>query len=221
LNSKILIIEDDIEMQNLIVDYLEGYHFDCTAFLHPKDALNELKINDNYALVVLDLMLPDMDGFDVFKKIKQIKNIPILISSARDDIGNKIHGYELGADDFLAKPYEVRELVLRIEYILKKHSSPKILINDFTIDKDNKTLFLQDYAIDLTRIEFEIFSFLIEHKNVNISREQLINATSLDENTKYRSVDMHISNIRSKIGDDPKEPQYLKSVWGIGYKFIG
>jgi len=221
LNKKILLVEDDLQMQHLIVDYLQGYNLDCTAFLHPKEALNHLKQNNTYSLVVLDLMLPDMDGFDLFKKIKEIQDIPILISSARDDIGNKIHGFELGADDYLTKPYEPRELVLRIEYILKKNSKQQIQINEFTIDKENKTLSLDNYSIDLTKIEFEIFLYLIEHMNINVSREQLINATSLDENTKNRTIDTHISNIRYKIGDDPKIPQYIKSVWGIGYKFVG
>ncbi len=221
MNSKILLVEDDLEMQDLIVDYLNGYNLDCIAFIHPKEALNELKKDNTYSLVVLDLMLPDMDGFDLFKKIKRIQDIPILISSARNDIGNKIHGYELGADDYLTKPYEPRELVLRIEYILNKNSKQQIQINDFTIDKENNTLSLDNYPIDLTKIEFEIFLFLIEHINVNVSRAQLINATSLDADTKDRTIDTHISNIRYKIGDNPKEPKYIKSVWGIGYKFVG
>jgi DNA-binding response OmpR family regulator len=162
-----------------------------------------------------------MDGFDLFKKLKQIKDIPIIISSARGDIGNKIHGFELGADDYLAKPYEPRELVLRIEYILKKNISNKLTICDFVIDKENKTVVLDDFPIDLTKIEFEIFIFLINNINKISSREQILHATSLDENTKNRTIDMHISNIRYKIGDDSKNPKYIKSVWGIGYKFVG
>jgi DNA-binding response OmpR family regulator len=164
-------------------------------------------------------MLPDMDGFDLFKKLKQIQDIPIIISSARGDIGNKIHGFELGADDYLAKPYEPRELVLRIEHILKRNISSKITISDFEIDKENRIVVLDNYSIEFTKIEFEIFIFLIENLNKISSREQILNATSLDENTKNRTIDMHISNIRYKIGDDSKNPKYIKSVWGIGYKF--
>lgn len=220
MNKNILLIEDDLQMQTLIIDYLKDYNFDCKAFAYPKDVLKELKNNNIYSLVILDLMLPEMDGFDLFKKIKEICDIPIIISSARGDIGNKIHGFELGADDYLAKPYEPRELVLRIEHILKKSSNKNIKINDFVIDKENKTVLLDDYSIDFTKIEFEIFLFLIENINVNISREQILNATSLDENTKNRTIDMHISNIRYKIGDDSKNPKYIKSVWGLGYKFV-
>ena len=221
MNKKILLVEDDLQMQALIVDYLKDYGFIVTAFDNPKDVLEDFKTNNDYSIIILDLMLPFMDGFDLFNKLKEIKNIPIIISTARGDIGNKIHGFELGADDYLAKPYEPRELVLRIESILKRNSTKSFKIGDFTIDKDNRTVLIDDYAIDFTKIEFEIFIYLVENKNKISSREQILNATSLDFNTKNRTIDMHISNIRAKIGDDSKNPKYIKSVWGIGYKFVG
>ncbi|MFW0695912.1 response regulator transcription factor [Aliarcobacter butzleri] len=221
MNKRVLLIEDDKDMQKLIVEYLKEYDFDCVAFDQPKDVLEHFKIDNNYSIIILDLMLPEMDGFDLFKKLKQIKDIPIVISSARGDIGNKIHGFELGADDYLAKPYEPRELVLRIEHILKKDFNKTINIGNFIIDKVNRTVLVDNYPIDLTKIEFEIFLFLVENQNKISSREQILNASSLDINTKNRTIDMHISNIRFKIGDDSKNPKYIKSVWGIGYKFVG
>ena len=221
MNKKILLVEDDLQMQSLIVDYLKDYGFIVTAFDNPKDVLEDFKTNNDYSIIILDLMLPFMDGFDLFNKLKEIKNIPIIISTARGDIGNKIHGFELGADDYLAKPYEPRELVLRIESILKRNSNKSFKVGDFTIDKDNRTVLIDDYAIDFTKIEFEIFIYLVENKNKISSREQILNASSLDFNTKNRTIDMHISNIRAKIGDDSKNPKYIKSVWGIGYKFVG
>ncbi|EFU70814.1 DNA-binding response regulator [Aliarcobacter butzleri JV22] len=221
MNKRVLLIEDDKDMQKLIVEYLKEYDFDCVAFDQPKDVLEHFKIDNNYSIIILDLMLPEMDGFDLFKKLKQIKDIPIVISSARGDIGNKIHGFELGADDYLAKPYEPRELVLRIEHILKKDFNKTINIGNFIIDKENRTVLIDNYPIDLTKIEFEIFLFLVENQNKISSREQILNASSLDINTKNRTIDMHISNIRFKIGDDSKNPKYIKSVWGIGYKFVG
>ncbi|MCT7541980.1 response regulator transcription factor [Aliarcobacter cryaerophilus] len=221
MNKKVLLVEDDLQIQSLIVDYLKDYGFIVTAFDNPKDVLEDFKLNSDYSIIILDLMLPFMDGFDLFNKLKEIKNIPIIISTARGDIGNKIHGFELGADDYLAKPYEPRELVLRIESILKRNLTKSFKIGDFTIDKDNRTVLIDDYAIDFTKIEFEIFIYLIENKNKISSREQILNATSLDFNTKNRTIDMHISNIRAKIGDDSKNPKYIKSVWGIGYKFVG
>lgn len=221
MNKKVLLVEDDLQMQSLVVDYLKDYGFVVTAFDNPKDVLEDFKTNSDYSIIILDLMLPFMDGFDLFNKLKEIKNIPIIISTARGDIGNKIHGFELGADDYLAKPYEPRELVLRIESILKRNSNKSFKVGDFTIDKDNRAVLIDDYAIDFTKIEFEIFIYLVENKNKISSREQILNASSLDFNTKNRTIDMHISNIRAKIGDDSKNPKYIKSVWGIGYKFVG
>lgn len=221
MNKKVLLVEDDLQMQALIIDYLKDYEFATTAFDNPKDVLEDFKTNNDYAIIILDLMLPFMDGFDLFNKLKQIKNIPIIISTARGDIGNKIHGFELGADDYLAKPYEPRELVLRIESILKRNSNKSFKISDFTIDKDNRTVIIDDFPVDFTKIEFEIFIYLVENQNKISSREQILNASSLDLNTKNRTIDMHISNIRAKIGDDSKNPKYIKSVWGIGYKFVG
>lgn len=220
MNKNVLLIEDDLQMQEFISGYLNDYDFRCTAFSNPKDAIEELKKNQSYSIVVLDLMLPEIDGFDVLKKIKSISDTPVIISSARGDIGNKIHGFELGADDYLAKPYEPRELVLRIEHILKKITGNKMKLGEFTINKLNREVLLDDYSVDFTKIEFEIFLFLIENINKISSREQILNATSLDENTKSRTIDMHISNIRNKIGDNPKDQKYIKSVWGIGYKFV-
>ncbi|MDD3835861.1 MAG: response regulator transcription factor [Sulfurimonas sp.] len=220
MNRKVLLIEDDLQMQGFIVEYLKEYGFVCSAFSHPKDAIKELEKENSYAIVILDLMLPDIDGFDVLKRIKSISEVPVIISSARGDIGNKIHGFELGADDYLAKPYEPRELVLRIEHILKKDLSSKVTVGEFSIDKANREVILDAYSISFTKIEFEIFIFLVENRDKISSREQILNATSLNENTKNRTIDTHISNIRSKIGDDSKEPRYIKSVWGIGYKFV-
>jgi DNA-binding response OmpR family regulator len=221
-NKKVLLIEDDLDLQRLINDYLIDYNYSCTLFTHPMDALSEFTVNySKYSIVILDLGLPGMDGFDLFKKLKEIEDIPIIISTARDDIGNKIYGFELGADDYLSKPYEPRELVLRIESALKRYTDvSKLVINDISIDKKEKRVLLSDTEIEFTKIESEIFFLFIDNLNKVISRESIINQTSLKEDTKNRTIDMHISNIRFKIDDDSKEPKYVKSVWGIGYKFI-
>lgn len=218
--SRILLIEDDIEMQKLIQEYLSNYGYKVLSFDKPKSAL-EILDKESFDIVILDLMLPQMDGFDVCKEIKRKTETPIIISSARGDIGNKIMGFELGADDYLAKPYEPRELILRIEAVLRrvtKNSAVNIL--DFYIDEPNRVVKIDDYEIDFTKIELEIFLYLIKNRAKILSREQIINSTSLSPDTKNRTVDMHISNIRYKIGDDSKNPKYIKSVWGIGYKFI-
>jgi DNA-binding response OmpR family regulator len=220
--KKVLLVEDDLVLQNLISEYLEEYNYSCTAFSNPMEALEAFKAKtDDFAIAILDLGLPNMDGFDLFKKLKQVKDIPIIISTARDDIGNKIYGFELGTDDYLSKPYEPRELVLRIESVLKKYNKADSLkIQDLSIDMNSSRIFLSGVEIELTKIEKEIFLLFINNLNNIISREDIVKKTSLNEDTKNRTVDMHISNIRYKIDDNSKEPKYIKSIWGIGYKFF-
>lgn len=220
--KNVLLVEDDNDLQNLISNFLLEYNYQCNIFTYPVKALEEFRQNcDLYDIVILDLGLPGMDGFDLFKKLKEIKSVPIIISTARDDIGNKIYGFELGADDYLSKPYEPRELVLRIEATLKRYSTNNVIeINDLKIDKTKKRIMCDNIEIEFTKIESEIFFVLIENVNTIISRENIIKQTSLKEDTKNRTIDMHVSNIRFKINDDSKEPKYIKSIWGIGYKFI-
>ena len=220
---KILLIEDDLDMQELITDYLQNYDFEVKAFAKPKEALFYFENNKNScSLVVLDLMLPQMDGFDVCKKIRQISTIPIVISSARDQISDKILGFDFGADDYLAKPYEPRELVIRINSILRRAVNKSKTIGDFEIDEDKMEIKIEGYLIDLTQIEYDILHLFLNNSDKVLSREVISNAVNgIEYNSKDRTIDMHISNLRQKIGDDPKDPQYIKSVWGIGYKFIG
>jgi len=231
MNMKnVLLIEDDLVLQTLICDFLECYNYACTAYSQPIEALGDFKKNHSeYVIVILDLSLPKMDGFDLFKKLKEIKDIPIIISTARDDMGNKIYGFELGVDDYLTKPYEPRELVLRIDAILKRFNIKKektyennkeVKINDLLIDLNKNKVFLENYEIEFTKIELEIFFMFISNINKIVSREDIINQTSLNKNTKNRTIDTHVSNIRFKINDNPKKSKYIKSVWGLGYKFI-
>lgn len=223
MSRKVLLIEDDLPLQELIVSFLEPYGFEAVGYADPQKALDALLVRkEPFDIVVLDLMLPGMDGFDVAKMIKRQMDIPIIISSARTDLGNKIYGYDLGADDYLDKPYEPRELVLRLEAVLRRYGHKnEIIVSDFTVDEANKSVQMDGYPIDLTRIEFDIFLLLIKNRGKNLSRDQIIGSLGLDEETKHRTIDMHISNIRLKIGDDAKEQRYIKSVWGIGYKFVG
>ncbi len=223
MTKHVLLIEDDLQMQWLISDFLDDFGYATRAFADPKEALEHFYDNPKaYDVILLDLMLPHMDGFDVCKKIKVCNNTPIIISSARGDIGNKIHGYELGVDDYLAKPYEPRELVLRIEAVLRRTGhTEQFQVGDLSIDTAAREVTVDGYTVALTKIEMDIFLYLLQNRGHALSREQLIQAASLPPDTKNRTVDMHISNLRHKIGDDPKNSKYIRSLWGIGYKFIG
>jgi DNA-binding response OmpR family regulator len=219
----ILLIEDDLDMQLLICEYLSNYDFNVKAYDKPNDALNELKSKkDIYSLIVLDLMLPQMDGFDLCKKIREISSIPIIISSARGELSDKILGFEVGGDDYLAKPYEPRELVIRINAILRRNSNNIKNIGNFELNEDKMEIKIEDYPLDLTKIEYEILRMLLLNKDKVLSRESIANGVdAIEYNTKDRTIDMHLSNIRQKIGEDTKNPKYIKSVWGVGYMFIG
>lgn len=221
---KILLIEDDLEMQELLHDYLLNFDFEVDSFANPLEALKVLNTNHNYSLVVLDLMLPHLDGFDVCKKIRQKSTIPIIISSARGNLGDKIVAFEYGADDYLAKPYEPKELVIRINAILRRiTTTPTVTkVGEFEIDEDRFQITQEGHLLELTNIEYEIFTFLLTNKDKVLSREAISSFLGNEySNIKHRAIDMHISNIRTKICDDSKNAKYIKSVWGIGYKFIG
>ena len=223
MSEKILLIEDDVEMQSLISDYLHNYDFEVQAYDKPKEALLHLKANSSpYKVIVLDLMLPQMDGFDVCKEIRSMSATHIIISSARNELSDKILGYGVGADDYLAKPYEPRELVLKINSFLRRNTLSKKSVGDFEIDEAKMEISLEGYTLDLTKVEFDILLLLLSNQGKVFSREVIFNAINgIGYNSKDRTVDMHISNLRAKIGDDSKNPKYIKSVWGIGYKMVG
>ncbi len=221
---KIMLIEDDLEMQELLKDYLGNYDFKVDTYEKPLVAMEQLFKSSDYSVVVLDLMLPQMDGFDVCKKIRQKSQIPIIISSARGNIGDKVAAYEYGADDYLAKPYEPKELILRINAILRRAEvRPNISkIGEFEVDVSKMEISQDGQALILTRIEYEIFFLLLKNREKILSREAIAQFLGSEHlSIKDRAIDMHISNIRTKIFDDPKSAKYIKSVWGIGYKFIG
>ena len=220
----ILLIEDDLDMQELLHDYLQNFDLKVSSFANPLAALKVLKSNHDFSLVVLDLMLPFLDGFDVCKRIREISSIPIIISSARGNLGDKIVAFEYGADDYLAKPYEPKELVMRINAILRRITNTVSVkkIGEFEIDENKMQITQDNHILELTNIEYEIFSLLLNNQDKVLSRESIASFLGSEySNIKHRAIDMHISNIRNKIFDDSKNAKYIKSVWGIGYKFIG
>jgi len=221
VKKHIVLIEDDLDMKSLLSEYLVNYNFEVSDFDKPVQALEFINHN-KCDLVILDLMLPQIDGFDVCKKIRENSNIPIIISSARGYLGDKVAGFELGADDYLPKPYEPKELILRINAILRRMTKENKKIGAFEINEDKMEISLDDYLLDFTKVEYEILLLLLKNSDKVLSRESIAQSVnSLNYDSKERVIDMHISNIRNKIGDTPKNPKYIKSVWGVGYKFIG
>ncbi|MDO7253022.1 response regulator transcription factor [Helicobacter cappadocius] len=219
--GKLLLIEDDLEMQGLIKTYLEQARFDVLATDLPSKAMELMKENQGgIDLVILDLTLPEMDGFDLCKKIRAISQVPIIISTARGDIYNKIQGFEKGADDYLAKPYEPAELIARINAMLRRFKPKEMVFDNLVISIEKREAKLNNQVLDLTNTEFDILVFLIENRLHPISREAIANTiNAIHEDSLLRSIDTHVRNLRVKLNDNAKEPKFIQSVWGIGYKF--
>lgn len=219
--GKILLIEDDLDMQGLIVAYLTQSKYEVLATHLPSKALEILESRTSIDLIILDLTLPEMDGFKLCKKIRKLTQAPIIISSARGDVYNKVEGFDMGADDYLAKPYEPVELLARINALLRRLKPKNMDLGGMEVNVETRCVIVDGMNIDLTPTEFEILLFLIENRQKPMSREQIANSiASMGEDSTLRSIDTHIRNIRSKIDDSAKEPRFIQSVWGIGYKFI-
>lgn len=187
----------------------------------PYMGLSMLTQNE-FDLVILDLTLPGMDGLEVIEKIRAMSDIPIIISSARDDITDKVIGLERGADDYMPKPYDPRELVTRIKTILRRvqtnSTQSKKEDEVFKVDLKAHTIYFRGHLLDLTAAEFDILSMLIQHKNSALSREQLLyESEHIDDDSSIKNIDVIISRIRHKIAKYDSENVYIKPIRGVGY----
>lgn len=222
--KKILIIEDDLELAEILKEFLEIN--DYIVKVTP-EALGGIKALEDsvYDAIILDLTLPGMDGLEVCRKIRAVSDIPIIISSARSDIGDKIEAFELGANDYLPKPYNPRELLARLQSHIRRASPQQTPLlplqhGEFLIDDFRHEILKNGTPLDLTRAEFEVLKYMISMNGGTISREEIIiNTNAIDIDAGSKSVDVLISRLRVKIGDDAKNPRYIKSVRGVGYRF--
>ncbi len=223
---KIAMIEDDLELAEVLCQYLKQFNIEVTNYEEPYLALSSLKMI-KYDLIILDLTLPGMDGLDVCKEIVKNSNIPIIISSARSDITDKVTALKLGADDYLPKPYDPRELEVRIKTILRRFNSSQINEEEtknkiFILDDDKKEITKNGKYIKLTAAEFEVLSLMIRREGFVISREDIFeNSDILNQDYESSgSLAVIINRIRHKIEDNSKEPKYLHTIRGMGYKFV-
>ncbi len=223
---KIAMIEDDLELAEVLCQYLKQFNIEVTNYEEPYLALSALKMN-KYDLIILDLTLPGMDGLDVCKEIVKSFNIPIIISSARSDITDKVTALKLGADHYLPKPYDPRELEVRIKTILRRFNNSQSSEEDtkskiFVLNEEKREITKNGKFIKLTAAEFEVLSLLIKREGFVISREDIFENSDL-LNQDYESsgsLAVIINRIRHKIEDNSKESKYLHTIRGMGYKFI-
>ena len=221
----VLMIEDDTEFAEILSEYLAQYNIKITNYEDPYLGLSAgIK---KYDLLILDLTLPGMDGLEVCKEVVEKYDIPVIISSARGDVSDKVIGLQIGADDYLPKPYDPKEMYARILSLIrryKKVNAPEDdsrVDSDFRLDEKRHQIFLKEKPINLTPAEFEILEYMLKHHGFSISREQLVyNCKSLKDKGS-KSLDVIIGRLRAKIGDNSKNPKYIQSVRGIGYKLIG
>ncbi len=219
---KVLIIEDDEELLMVLSMYLKKYGMKTECADDPYLGLSLLTQQD-FDLVILDLTLPGIDGLDVIPKIREKSNIPIIISSARNDLTDKVIGLERGADDYMPKPYDPRELVTRIKTILRRTQSTQKeeTSGSFVIDTQGHTVRFKGKTLELTAAEFDILHLLITHKNSAISREQLLyDSEHIDDSSSIKNIDVIISRIRNKIAKIDDSKSYIRPVRGVGYILI-
>ncbi|HOQ16441.1 MAG TPA: response regulator transcription factor [Defluviitaleaceae bacterium] len=222
VKQKILIVDDDVHIAELISLYLnkEGYE---TKEVYSGDKAVKAFLSFAPNLVLLDIMLPEMNGYDVCKEIRKISNIPIVMLTAKGETFDKVLGLELGADDYIVKPFEPKELIARVKAVLRRYepkedNSKKIVIPNLTIDLGNYSVIYHGKQMDLPPKELELLYFLASNPNQVFTREQLLDRIwGYDYVGDTRTVDVHIKRIREKF--DEKESWSIKTVWGVGYKF--
>ena len=226
--SKILIVEDEEAIADLEKDYLELSDFDVTIENNGDQGL-ETALSGDYDLVILDLMLPGIDGFEVCKKIREEKDIPIIMVSAKKDDIDKIRGLGLGADDYMTKPFSPSELVARVKAHMARYDrlvgsnqkvNDMIEIRGLKIDKTARRVYVDGEERVFTTKEFDLLTFLAENPNHVYSKEELFREIwDMDSIGGIATVTVHIKKIREKIEFDTAKPQYIETIWGIGYRF--
>ncbi|MBF0994839.1 MAG: response regulator transcription factor [Lachnospiraceae bacterium] len=226
--SRILIIEDEEAIADLEKDYLELSDFDVTIEHDGEEGLKQA-LSGDYGLIILDLMLPGMDGFEVCKHIREKKDVPVIMVSAKKDDIDKIRGLGLGADDYLTKPFSPSELVARVKAHLSRYSrlvgnnakkNDIIEIRELKIDKTARRVFIDGVEKPFTTKEFDLLTFLAENPNHVFSKEELFRQIwNMESVGDIATVTVHIKKIREKIEYDTSNPQYIETIWGVGYRF--
>lgn len=220
--TDILIVEDNKELANLLCDFLRGENYTVSVAETGEKALS---LYEKYGarLVVLDIMLPGMDGFAVCQKIRESSDTPILIVSARADKEDKLNGLVLGADDYIEKPYDIDIMLAKISGIFKRrYAIDEISCGAIKINKVSRTVYKNDVQIEMAAKEFDLLVLLVENKGKALTKEYLFNQIwGSDSFSEQQTLTVHIKWLRQKIEDDPKNPKHIQTVWGVGYKYEG
>jgi DNA-binding response OmpR family regulator len=226
VRKRILVVDDEHELVDTVADYLHKSGFDPVKTYDGASALAAYK-EEEPALVILDLGLPDMDGFDVARQIRGRSQVPLIMLTARAQEIDRVVGLELGADDYVVKPFSPRELMLRVQAILRRidGTAPAdnvIKLKDISIDAAGREAWRGKKKLELTPTEFELLLFLARWPDRVFTRMQLLEKVQgYTTPALMRNIDNHVMNLRRKIEEDPASPQILKTVYGVGYKLVG
>ena len=224
--TRVLLIDDDRKHSELLREYLKQFDIKLDCAGDAAEGLRKLSRTDP-DLMLLDIMLPGRDGFDICREVRKTSNIPIIMLTARGDVIDRVSGLEIGADDYIGKPFEPRELVARIQTILRRtgrfeSSQPVLRFEGIEIDTDARTVAVDGERVELTSMEFELLVILAKRAGKKVSRDQILNEMrGIDAAIMTRSVDIMVSRIRQKLGDAVKPPRFIQTIWGTGYSFVG
>lgn len=223
--DRILLIDDDIELCELVSEFLTSEGFAVASVHDGEQGVNQVLSND-YGLIVLDVMLPNLNGFEVLRRVRSAKRTPIIMLTARGEDVDRIIGLELGADDYLPKPFNPRELVARIRAVLRRMQpiaskdtgEEKIIVGEIDLSKSSRVVRCNGLLIDLTSAEFDLLELLMQSAGKVVTREEIARLALGKEYSPFdRSIDMHVSNVRKKLGERKDGIERIKSVRGIGY----
>jgi len=221
--TKILIVDDESQMRQLLTIYLKQYSYQIEEAANGQEAVDLIKQKD-YDLVILDVMMPVMDGWEAIEKIREISDVPVLMLTAKGEIEDKVIGLTSGADDYLVKPFEEAELVARIQALLRRTQIQKekeeiLKYKGIVVNLTSREVFYEDKTINLTQTEFDLLNVFIEHKGKALSREQLVELVwGIEFMGEDRTIDSHVKNLREKFRKAGNEEKIIETVWGIGYK---
>ncbi len=216
---KILVVDDEELIREVIVEYLKNEGYEYIEAKDGYDAIDMVKFHNDIDLIIMDIMMPNLDGFSACKEIKKIKDIPTIVLSARSEEFDKLTGFDLGIDDYITKPFSPKELIARIKAIMKRKNGEKELFiyEDLTIDYKAHSVKIEDNELKLTPKEYDLLVYFVQNKNIALSREQLLsNIWGYDFFGDDRTIDTHIKMLRNNLG---KYRNLIKTVRSLGYKF--
>ena len=218
---RVLLIDDDLQLAKLLENYLSKFTIRLTSISDPLQAMDAMK-QHNPEVIILDVMMPDMNGFDVCRLIRKKYSVPIIMLSARGEPNDKIQGLDLGADDYIAKPFEPRELVARITSLIRRVPEKRNLEDSiFEVDDLHLEIKMQGKTLDLTTKEYDLLSLFVKNPGVLFTRDDIIlEIKGIEAHLFSRSIDILISRLRQKIESNPKSPEIIKTIWGKGYMFL-